>query len=195
MVEDTLICLLQEVVLQVFGKVGNELVLLFVVEVLLEVDGLLNEVGDLPVKFAGDRGVLCNLPEQFDVALLLVVLGLDVEDKVSHAVDVVGQHDAAEGLDEDQANGLFVVASCNIAEADCEHDVGAPVVSPDVLFEPVSPVNVPDGHPVLVGADLGHGREDDGQNVGETEVEEEDFDQGPVLVFLVVGNQFDFHFL
>lgn len=115
------------------------------------------------------------------VLRLLYLVSFQFVYQVAQAVDVVGESQAAHCLDESETQGLLVIDGCEIAEADREHDCGAPVVGPGVLFDPWAVLYVAGLHPVVVLVDPAHEDEDDGDAVGDTEVSEEYFDQLPVL--------------
>lgn len=65
---------------------------------------------------------------------LFDVLRPNVADEGTDPVDVVGETDNTEELDEDETDCFFLGGCCDIAEANCEHDVCSPVVGPDVLL-------------------------------------------------------------
>lgn len=99
--------------------------------------------------------------QSLHLLLLAGVLLADRADKSPHIADVVSQSDAAEGLDEDQDNGLVVVGGRDVSKAHCQHDVSAPVVSPNVLYKPALVTNLEFGDPVVCFAHLSHQIEDD----------------------------------
>ena len=57
--------------------------------------------------------------EGLDVLVLFNILGLDVADQVSHTVDVVSKCQATKSFNDNNANGLLVVAWSNVSEAHC----------------------------------------------------------------------------
>lgn len=67
---------------------------------------------------------------------LLLVLGSDIADQRPDAVNVVCQHDAANSLDENEAESFLIVGSDNVTKSYSEHDVDCPVVGPDVDLIP-----------------------------------------------------------
>ena len=113
-----------------------------------------------------------------------MVFGFDIHDEIANAADVISQNNAADSLNEDEAESLPIVGGSDIAKTDGEHDVGAPVVGPDIFLVPLSLVYLPFGHPVVGGADVCHCREDDGEDVGKAEVEQHYFYKRPVFVVL-----------
>lgn len=124
-----------------------------------------------------------------------MVLTAYVADDVSDAVDVVGHHDAAEGFDEDEADCFAGVVGDDIAEAHCQHDVGSPVVGPDVLDGPVRVLYVFGHHPAVAGTEVGDGGEHQGDDVRVAEVHEEHFAKFPVLLVLDVMDEIDLYFI
>jgi hypothetical protein len=189
--KDLFIRFLKVLFLELNGQVANELFLLLEIEALSELSILLNIVINLP----GEILVESILPSQFLEYLgplaLLCVLAADVLDEGSDAVDVVGEDEAAEGLDEDEAEGFLVVGSDDIAEADGEHHGAGPVVGPDVLLLPLLIPNALLCHPVRVGTQASHARKQDADHVSKAEVGNDDLDQRPVLLVVKVFNPID----
>ena len=150
--------------------------LFFYVELFANVDAFLYVVADAPLQLHGKPVLVRKLLEGLEVFALFEVLRTDVADKGPDPVDVVGETHHAEYLDEDEAEGLAVVGGRQVAEADSEHDVDSPVVGPDVLGKPLLSRDSLCSVPVVSRIELRHGREEDGQHVSETEVEEDHFD-------------------
>ena len=193
--EDGLVALLQVLLFEVGRQVLEEGLLLLDVEVLLDVDALLDVVADLPLELVGQVVLVGQLLERLRVLELLDVLRADVADEGADRVDVVGEAHHAHDLDEDQAERLLVVRGRDVSEANGQHDVAAPVVGPDVLLKPARVLYPDHAVPGLFFAGVRHGREQYGQNVGKDEVEDEDLQQRPVLLVVVVLDEVDFELL
>ena len=124
-----------------------------------------------------------------------MVLKADVVEDGAHPVDVVGHDDAAEGLDEDEADGLLVIGCWEVAESNSQHNVGGPVDRPDVLLGPGDVVKAVFDEPAVVGAEAGHGSKDDTNDVGVAEVHQKYLSQFPVLLVIYVPDEVDLYFL
>ena len=143
----------------------------FVVELLLYFWGFLDVVVDFEGQLLGNCVLVGKFFENFELLASVLVLKSDVVEDGSHAVDVVGHDDAAEGLDEDEADGFLVVGCWEVAESNSQHDVGGPVDRPDVLLGPGGVAKAVFDEPAVVGAETGHGSKDDADDVGVAEVD------------------------
>ena len=117
-------------------------------------------------------------------AAFFEILGADVGDEGADEVDVVGKHHAADGLDEDETEGLLVAGGGDVAEADGEHDVDGPVVGPDVDLVPGGGGEGAGRDPVAGGVDRGHELEQQRQEVRVAEVEDDQLHQRPVTLLV-----------
>ena len=68
--------------------------------------------------------------------LLFVSLGFEFTDNRAHTTDVIGKGDTAECLDKDQDDCFSGIGGADVSEPYCEHDIGPPVISPDVFGRP-----------------------------------------------------------
>lgn len=197
-VEDAFVALLQVLFPHCLGQTSNKRVFFFDIELFPDINALFDIVTDSPLQLYGEAVFFTQLFESFEVFAFLEVLGPNVTDQGADPVDVVGQTHDADNFDEDEAEGLLICGGVKISEAYCEHDVDSPVIGPDILFVPLCPVYVFKLIPILMLVNVGHGCEEDGEHMCEAEVEEYDFDEGPVLFIVVIldekGLQF-FHFL
>lgn len=120
--------------------------------------------------------------KNLQLSLLDFLVLPDGADESAHWGDVVGQRDTAKGLHENENQCFNVVGGTQIAETDGKHDVGAPVVTPDVLDRPR---RILDAHlvvPVLVKVNARHVVEADGEEVTDSEVNEQYFEQTQVVL-------------
>lgn len=108
--------------------------------------------------------------EDFESFLFFWVTGSELSNQSPDVADVVGESYAAEGLYENEKHGLDVVIGRDIPEANSQHNIGAPVESPDVSNEPVLILNVYLKVPGVLRVDSGHQVQDDGQEVPNGEV-------------------------
>lgn len=115
---------------------GDELLISLEFELLLHLVRFVDVVADFPLQLFRDVVLLCQTTHDLEVLVFCSVLGTDVVYQVSHAVDIVGQQDAAKSLDHGEADCLLVVCWRDVSETDSQHDCRAPVVGPDVLFVP-----------------------------------------------------------
>lgn len=105
-----------------------------------------------------------------------------VADEITHTVDIVGQANAADHLDEDEAQRLLPVGGHEIPEAHGEHNGGAPVVPPDVPFRPGRHLQPLPHQPVLPHIQVGHPVEQYREYVGKREIDDQHDEQSPVLL-------------
>ena len=117
---------------------------------------------------------------------------MDVGDVGAHTVDVVGQVDAGEGLNNYDEHGFLMVDGRDVSKAYCEHDGGSPVIRPTILLDPRCLHGVDFGEPVLLGVEPGDHDEDDCQEVGDDEVGEEDLHQSPTVLLVGCVDEFGF---
>jgi len=66
------------------------------------------------------------------------ILETNVADQSSHAVNVVGEDDAADGLNEDHETSFLVASWNNVPEPYRQHYSRAPVIRPNVFLVPRS---------------------------------------------------------
>jgi hypothetical protein len=76
--------------------------------------------------------------EEFQFFLLLLLFFPDRPYQCSDITDVVCQCDAAKGLNKYQDNSLIIVMGRQISKSYSEHDIGPPVVPPDIFYIPLS---------------------------------------------------------
>ena len=119
--------------------------------------------------------------EELEFLLAFLFALADGADDGTDVADVVGEGDAAEGLDEDEDEGLVGVGGGQVTKAHGEHDVGAPVVAPDVLDQPVLVLDAQLGPPVG-RRQRRHQVQQDRQHVPDHEVRQEHLHQSVVLL-------------
>jgi hypothetical protein len=100
--------------------------------------------------------MICKFLKDFAFFVALVVLGPDICDDSSHAIDVVGHDNATKGFYEGKTDGLIAVGGYDITKPDREHDVCSPVVRPNVLLGPRRIIDTLVYHPIGVGIYAGH---------------------------------------
>ena len=147
------------------------------VKLFADVNAFFDVVGNAPFKFDGETVLVAQLLEGLEILALLDVLRPNVADERPDPVDVVGQAHHAENLDENQAQGLTMVGGCEVTETDSQHDVDSPIVGPDVLGEPTITINALHFVPVLGCIELGHRCQEDGEDMGEAEIKEDNLHQ------------------
>jgi hypothetical protein len=157
--EDSLVGLLQHLLLEAARKLLNEILLLFEAELFLDVDRLVDVVVDATAEVFGEV--------VFDDQFLE-----DFGDQIADAVDVVGEHEAADHLDEDQADRLLVGRGIDVAEPHRQHYVRPPIVGPNVLLDPVGVRDLPHDEPVFLRVYVAHSYQKEGEDVAAAEVEE-----------------------
>ena len=74
----------------------------------------------------------------------------------SNFTDVVSEGYAAEGLYKNEDDGFVVIVCRQVSEPDSQHDVGPPIIAPDVLDDPFRINDVDFTIPALVDIDLCH---------------------------------------
>ena len=121
--------------------------------------------------------------------MLFLVLCTNVVYQGTHTVYIISQNYTTYCLNKDHHQSFLVAGGSDVSEADSEHDGGAPIVGPNVLLVPGTCHEALDDQPVGVFVDVGHAQQHDRKDVGVEEVEEEDFDEGPVLFFVVVFDE------
>ena len=110
--------------------------MVFVLELFFYTVLFFNEVAHLGLKFVFYLVLLAHLMESLQFLLLFFFVFPDFANQSPDVTDVVGQSDATESLNKNQDNGFVVVGGAKISEPNCQHDVGAPVVAPNILDEP-----------------------------------------------------------
>jgi hypothetical protein len=170
--EDGFVGLLQHLLLEAARKLLNEILLLFEAELFLDVDRLVDVVVDATAEVFGEVVFDDQFLEDFEVFALFDVLGPNVGDQIADAVDVVGEHEAADHLDEDQADRLLVGRGIDVAEPHRQHYVRPPIVGPNVLLDPVGVRDLPHDEPVFLRVYVAHSYQKEGEDVAAAEVEE-----------------------
>lgn len=132
-----------------FGKAVDDFFVFFEFELGLDEVGLFNEVVDFSLEFFRDFVVFAHAVEVFEFFLLFLVFGLYFPDNRPHTADVVGQSNAADGFNENESDCLNSVGGADISESHSEHDVGSPVIPPNVLSFPVFVLNIDFRVPIL----------------------------------------------
>lgn len=95
----TLIELLIKLPFEIERKSSYKLLIGLKLKLFLHFVWLVDKVADISLKLLGETVLLCQSAHGFEIVLFLEVLGADVCDDVAHAVDGIGEEDAAEGLD------------------------------------------------------------------------------------------------
>lgn len=109
---------------------------LFVVELLLDVGRLLDVVIYFKCELLGNRVLVSEFLENLKFFASVLVLEADVCDNGTHPVDVISHHDTTESLDKNDANGLRTIHSHDVPEAYSQHNVSGPVKGPHILLQP-----------------------------------------------------------
>lgn len=84
----------------------------------------------------GDLAHFDHTIEGFQVASPFEVAHSEVGQDVAEAVDVVGERQAGDQLNEGQAEGLLGVGGSQVPEPHRQHHCGAPIIPPDIPLEP-----------------------------------------------------------
>ena len=113
------------------------------------------------------------------------VLGTDIADECANPINIVGQTDYTEKLNENQTNCLLFGHCCDVPETNSQHYVGSPIIRPNILLRPMRIVYIFQGIPIVLGVNLSHSVEQNCEDVGEAKVEKEDFDERPILFIIV----------
>jgi hypothetical protein len=119
----------------------------------------LNEIIDLPTQFISNFILFCELFENLQISVLFLILHSDVTYKGSHAVNVISEDDTADRLDEYHNKCLLIALRSYVSKTDGEHDGSAPIVRPNVLFEPGCFQKVMAFNPTVFRVDLSHTEE------------------------------------
>ena len=167
---------------QVGRQLVHQLLVLLQVEVSLHLRTLLNVVVYAAGQVFRNAVLARQLLERLELAAAAQILRTDVREDSSHATDVIGHDDAAEGLDEDNHDSLPAVDGDDIPEADGEHHVGGPVEGPDVDLEPVGALESLGRHPVLPRIEPTHQDQNQSDYVRVPEVYQEHLYQLPILL-------------
>lgn len=128
--------------LHVFGEGVDDFFVLFELKLLFDEVRLFNEVVDFGLEFFGDFVLVAHPVKVFEFFLFLFVFCLNFADDRPDAVDVVGKRNTADSLNEDESDSFCKVGGRNISESDSEHDVGAPIIAPNIFSFPVLTLNV-----------------------------------------------------
>lgn len=123
--------------------------------------------------------------KNFESFLFLRITGPEFADKGTDIADIIGQSDTAEGLNEDEKHGLDLIVGRNISKAHSEHDGGAPVITPNILYQPVLINDVNFGIPGLLRIDSCHKVETNWQEMSDNKVDKQHLKQTVVLLLLV----------
>ena len=97
-------------------------------------------------------------------------MSADVRDETADTVDVVSEGEAAKGFDQDEADGFLIGRGNYVAESHRQHYVRAPIIRPNVPFDPRRIADALRDHPIHVFVEVGHGHEQNRQNVREAKV-------------------------
>lgn len=100
--------LFEELYFEAFGQFFDKEVLLFVVELFSDVGRFFDVIVDAPLEVLRDVIFACEFAEDFEVFAFLNILGSDIADEGTDAVDVVGETNAGDHFDESQDYGLLV---------------------------------------------------------------------------------------
>lgn len=190
--ENTFVAFFQVFFFHRCWKTFNECPLFFDVKLFADVDAFLYIVWDTPFKLSGKVVFFWQLFEGLEIFPLFKILRPDIADESSDPVDVVGKTHDAENLDENETESFFMVSCSEITKTNSEHDIDSPVIGPYVLWKPIRMGNSFDFVPVFSRIELRHCWEENGQNVGEAEVEENNLHQGPVLLIIVILDEAHF---
>jgi hypothetical protein len=87
--------------------------------------------------------------KDLELFFLFLILGLKLAHQRANRTDVIGKRNAAESLNKDEENSLNISGGNKVTKADCEHDIRAPIIPPDILDKPALIYNVHDLVPVL----------------------------------------------
>jgi hypothetical protein len=90
-VEDGPITLLEILLLQIHGQFLQEVILLFKIELLPDIDALLNIVIDLLLQLVRELILIRKLLESLIILTLLDILRTYITDQRTYSVDVIGQ--------------------------------------------------------------------------------------------------------
>lgn len=103
---------------------------------LFDLVGLFNKIANFGFKLFSNLIFFAHFMEVLKFFLFFFVIGFHLTDNRPNVVDVVSQSDTTECFDENQEKSLIVVGSADIAKSNGEHDVGAPVIAPNILVKP-----------------------------------------------------------
>lgn len=167
---------------------------LFVVELLLDVGRLLDVVVNFKCKLLGNRVLVSEFLENLELFASVLVLEANVCDNGTHPVDVISHHDATESLDENDANGLRTIHSHNVSEAYSQHNVSGPVKGPHILLQPRRIGDTFVHEPVMLWIKIGHSSHKEGDNVGIAEVNYKNLNEFPILFVIDISDEVHFYF-
>lgn len=135
-----------------------------------------------------------QLLENFEPFAPILVLQPNICDDRPHAVDVVSHHDAAERLDKDHTNRLFIIDCDDISEANSEHDVGRPVIGPHVSFDPGSISYSLFYDPVVGRIEGCHRCQKERDNMSKAKVDEKHLSHLPILLIINISDEINLEF-
>jgi hypothetical protein len=113
--------------------------------------------------------------ESFQIFALFNILAANVTDQSTNPVDVICQTHHADYFNKNEADGLLVGTGNDISEANCEHDVATPIVSPNILLEP-NCIGYSSGEMPVIRTNVSHTRQEDCQDMCKAEIEEKHLD-------------------
>ncbi len=129
--------------------------------------------------------------KNFEVFAFFNVLSTNVGNQTTNAVDIISQSYTTDGLNENETKSFFVGCSHDITKPHCQHNVDSPVIGPNVPLAPVGLIYMSSNHPIVARVYLSHHNEQNGEEMGKAEVEDEGFDERPILFIVVVLNHID----
>ncbi len=142
---------------------------------------------DFPLKFIRELIFIRQLFECLVIFTLFDILRPYITYQRSHRVDVICQADNTENLDNNQAQSLLIGSCCNVSKSNCQHYSCSPIISPDVFLEPSRILNSFYSQPAcIILLNAAHRTENDSQHMRETKIKENDLDQRPILLVIIV---------
>ncbi len=119
----------------------------------------------------------------------------NISDQRTHTIYIIRKDDTTKGLYEDQTQGFGLIRSDYISKSYCKHNIGSPVISPNVNLLPVSSDEVFLGEPTILYIYLRHKVEEYGQKMSVAEVKQKYLTNGPILLLISRFNDIDLQFL
>lgn len=164
----------------------------------IEASPELNRLVDIILNFFNKRFWkviwLSHLAKYLPVLVDLLILEADIADEGSQAADVVRESDATDYLNEDDADGLLINSWRDISKSHSQHNGCGPVVGPDVSLVPDWVLDALDRLPVRVRVVFGHQVQENGYEMCEREVEQDDLHERPILFIVEIFNDKDLDF-
>lgn len=185
-IEDVFVGLFEHFLLEAVRQFLDEVFLFLQTELFLYVNRLFDIIVDAPTQLLRQIVLYDKLFEDFEVFAFFDVLRADVWDETADAVDVVGEGEAAEGFDEDEADGLLISRGDDVPEPHCQHYISSPIIRPNVPLDPRGIVNFFGDHPINVSVKVRHRHEQYRQNMREAKVENERLRQRPILFVVII---------